>query len=74
MNAHVEVFLICDVILRMKATRSSKIFVSYHITARRHNPEDNDLNLYHRENLKSCKINFIADILTCTSTVLVLKT
>jgi hypothetical protein len=26
---------------------------AYHVTTRRHNPEDYDLNLDHRENLKS---------------------
>jgi hypothetical protein len=28
----------------MEAARSSETLVSYHITARRHNPEDGDMN------------------------------
>jgi hypothetical protein len=37
----------------MEAARSSETLVSYHITTWRHNPEDLDLNLHRRENLKS---------------------
>jgi hypothetical protein len=36
----------------MEAARSSETSVSYHITTRRHNPEDRDLNPHRRENLK----------------------
>jgi hypothetical protein len=33
---------------------TSEMLVYYHITTRRHNPEDHDLDLHHRETLKSC--------------------
>jgi hypothetical protein len=36
----------------MAAAWSSEALVSYHITQWRHNPEDHELNLYRRENLK----------------------
>jgi len=37
----------------MEAALSSKAVVSYDNTVGRHNPEDFDLNLHRRENLKS---------------------
>jgi hypothetical protein len=37
----------------MEAARSSKTMITYRITTRRHKPEDHDLNLHHRETLKS---------------------
>jgi hypothetical protein len=36
----------------MEAARSSETLVSYHITTRRHNPEDYDLNLHRRDKVK----------------------
>jgi hypothetical protein len=38
--------------LKTEAARSSETSVSYHITTQRHNPEDRDLNLRRREELK----------------------
>jgi hypothetical protein len=38
---------------KMQEVLSSKSLVSFHITTC-HNSEDNDLNLHHCENLKSC--------------------
>jgi hypothetical protein len=32
-----------------------QILISYHITTRCHNPEDNDINLHHSGNLKFCR-------------------
>jgi len=37
----------------MEAGRSSETLVTYRITTRRHNPEDHDVNLHRRVNLKS---------------------
>jgi hypothetical protein len=39
--------------VKMEAAKSSAMLVSYRNTARRHNQEDLDLNLHHREKLKS---------------------
>jgi len=45
--------------LKMGAARSSETLVSYHITTRRYNPEDLDINLDLRENPKSqTSVNF----------------
>jgi len=38
---------------KMEAARSYELLVSYHITIRCHNPEDDNLNLHQCENLKS---------------------
>jgi len=38
--------------LKMDAAWSSEMLVCYHIATRRYNPEDCDLNLHRRENLK----------------------
>jgi gamma-glutamylcysteine synthetase len=38
--------------VKMKAAKLSETLVSYHTTARRHNPENRDVNLHRRENLK----------------------
>jgi hypothetical protein len=51
-------------ILRAKAPRSSETLVSYHITTRRHNPEDHDLNLHLREKFIHRFIKFVL-ISTC---------
>jgi len=39
--------------LKMEAARTSETLVSYHNTTLRHSPEDLDMNLHRRENLKS---------------------
>jgi hypothetical protein len=39
--------------LKNEAASSSETLVSYHNTRRRHSPEDLNLNLHRRENLKS---------------------
>jgi len=36
----------------VKAARSSEMLASHHNTTRRHNPDDQDLDLHRRENLK----------------------
>jgi len=43
------------------AASFSETMVSYHNTTRRHNPDDLDLNLHRRENLKS---RIISSLLT----------
>jgi hypothetical protein len=48
----------CISTLKTEAARSSETLVSYHNTKRRHNPEDRDLNLHHREDLSSLKKKF----------------
>jgi len=48
----------------MEAVRSSETFVSHLNTTGRHNPENLDLNLHHRENLK---IRFLRKV-GCIST------
>jgi hypothetical protein len=45
----------------MEAARSIEKLVSCHNSARRHNPEDLDLNIHSRENLKSRTNQFIID-------------
>jgi hypothetical protein len=39
--------------LKVGAALSPETLISYHIIIRRHSPEDYDVNLYRRENLKS---------------------
>jgi hypothetical protein len=45
--------------LKMKTLRSAETLVSYHATTRRHNPNDLDLNLHRRENVKSGRFGVI---------------
>jgi hypothetical protein len=47
--------------VRMEAPRPSETLVSYYNTTRRHNPEDRDLDLHHREYLKCLIENFHID-------------
>jgi hypothetical protein len=49
----------------MEAARSSETLVSYRNTARRHNPEDLDLNLQRSENLKSRNLESITVSTRC---------
>jgi hypothetical protein len=49
--------------LKMEAARAAETLVSYHITTRRHNPEDYDLNLHRHENFKSRKLIYRSVIL-----------
>jgi hypothetical protein len=53
----------------MEAEGSSETSVSYHITKRCQNPEDRDLSLHHRKNLKSCDSlsRYISDRLILSS-------
>jgi len=39
--------------LKMEGARFSETLVCYHITTLRHNPAEHDMNLHHRENMKS---------------------
>jgi hypothetical protein len=48
--------------LKMEAIRSSETLLSCHITTRRHKPEDPDLNLHHRENLKSRTVKYTSHL------------
>jgi len=51
-----------DVALKLEAAIFSETLVTYRNTTRRQNPEDLDLNLHRRENLKSRKRIAIYDI------------
>jgi hypothetical protein len=44
--------------LKMETARSSETFVSYRNTTRHHNPEDFDLNLHRRKNLKIIRLRY----------------
>jgi hypothetical protein len=49
--------------LKIEAEMSSELLVSYHITTRRQKPEDHDLNLHRRQNLKFPKRIIISEII-----------
>jgi hypothetical protein len=51
-----------NVVVVIETARYSETSVSYHNTTRRHNPEDGDLHLHRRENLKSRNISNKADL------------
>jgi hypothetical protein len=53
----------------MEAAKLSEMLVSYHNAARRHKPEDLDLNLQLHENLKSvmCYRKIASEIFKCVS-------
>jgi hypothetical protein len=51
----VSIFSVNIGVVKMHVARSSETLITYHITTRRQNPEDRDLNLHPRKNLESCK-------------------